>query len=452
MSRVVALVLVLLFMVLARFAFDVSGATFDDALPTLTFGFLMLAAYLVGRDVLARFRIPKITGYIVAGILLGPGVSRLRHGRDRERAQADRRPRAQLHRAGRRRGAAAVRAASSRAQRHAGRLLLTDRDRAARASAAFVAGCAAAAAVPGGGRNLGELLAVAGIVGAFALARSPSSAIAIINECRARGPFTETALGVTVVMDLLVIMIFAVVISFGLVLVNPAATADYAFVFVVAAELVASIAVGIAVGGIISFYIRAVKADLLVFILGIAFMIAFFSGQLGMLLEEFYGLSLHLEPMLISVTAGFWVQNFSQRWLDVHGSDRAQRSLPIYVIFFSLTGAALEIGALRHTWLIACLLVVVRFALIWLASYAGAALAGDPPAFRRLAGLSYVTQAGVSLGLAGIVVRRFPEWGGALATVMVAVIALNQLIGPILLEYALTAVGEARIRSGRRSS
>jgi hypothetical protein len=63
-----------------------------------------------------------------------------------------------------------------------------------------------------------------------------------------------------------------------------------------------------------------------------------------------------------------------------------------------------------------------------------------------------VTQAGVSLGLAGIVVRRFPEWGGALATVIVAVIALNQLIGPILLEYALTAVGEARIRPGRRNS
>jgi hypothetical protein len=246
-------------------------------------------------------------------------------------------------------------------------------------------------------------------------------------------------------------MIFAIVVSFAMVLVNPAATTDYAFLLVVAAELVTSVVVGIAVGGVISFYIRAVKADLLVFILGIAFMIAFFSHQLAMLLEEFYGLSLHLEPMLISVTAGFWVQNFSQggpTFMDRIG----RSSLPIYVIFFSLTGAALEIGALRDTWLIACLLVAVRFVLVWIGSYAGAALAGDPPAFRRLAGLSYVTQAGVSLGLAGIVVRRFPEWGGALATVIIAVIAINQLIGPILLEYALTAVGEARIRPGRRSS
>ena len=425
MSRVVALVLVLLFMVLARFAFD-EAVTFDAALPTLTFGFLMLAAYLAG-DVLSRFKIPKITGYIVAGILLGPEVSNFVTAET----------------------AAELKliddlALSFIALAAGGELRLSELRPRARSvvwtllltvvlvfpgMAAFVAVAQPLLPFVKAGAS-SQLITVAGIIGAFALARSPSSAIAIINECRARGPFTETALGVTVVMDLLVIMLFAVVVSFGLVLVNPATTTDYAFLLVVAAELVTSIVVGIAVGGIISFYIRAVKADLLVFILGIAFMIAFFSHQLGMLLEEFYGLSLHLEPMLISVTAGFWVQNFSQggpTFMDRIG----RSSLPIYVIFFSLTGAALEIGALRDTWLIACLLVVVRFALIWLASYAGAALAGDPPAFRRLAGLSYVTQAGVSLGLAGIVVRRFPEWGGALATVIVAVITINQLIAAI---------------------
>jgi Kef-type K+ transport system membrane component KefB len=446
MSRAVALVLVLLFMVLARFAFD-EAVTFDAALPTLTFGFLMLAAYLAG-DVLARFKIPKITGYIVAGILLGPEVSNFVTAETvGELKLIDDLALSFIALAAG--GELRLSELRPRARSVMWTLLLTVVVVFPGVAAFVVVAQPLLPFVKAGATS--QLITVAGIVGAFALARSPSSAIAIINECRARGPFTETVLGVTVVMDLLVIMLFAVVVSFGLVLVNPATTTDYAFLLVVAAELVASIVVGIAVGGIISFYIRAVKADLLVFILGIAFMIAFFSHQLGMLLEEFYGLSLHLEPMLISVTAGFWVQNFSQGGSTF--MDRIGRSsLPIYVIFFSLTGAALEIGALRHTWLIACLLVVVRFALIWIASYAGAALAGDPPAFRRLAGLSYVTQAGVSLGLAGIVVRRFPEWGGALATVIVAVIAINQLIGPILLETALTAVGEARIRPGRRNS
>ena len=47
--------------------------------------------------------------------------------------------------------------------------------------------------------------------------------------------------------------------------------------------------------------------------------------------------------------------------------------------------------------------------------------------------------------------RSFPEWGVALSTMIVAVIALNQIIGPITFKYALGAVGEARASQGRRT-
>ena len=125
-------------------------------------------------------------------------------------------------------------------------------------------------------------------------------------------------------------------------------------------------------------------------------------------------------------------------------------SLPIYVIFFSITGAALDITVLRETWLFAMLVVGVRAVLIWIGGYGGAALSGDPPIFRRMSGLGFVTQAGVSLGLAGIVMNRFPDWGPALATTIVAIIAINQVIGPVMFKLALGAVGEAR--AGRRPS
>jgi Kef-type K+ transport system membrane component KefB len=255
-------------------------------------------------------------------------------------------------------------------------------------------------------------------------------------------------LGVTVVMDLLVIIVFAVVVSICQALVDPAGAMDFRFVVVVVAEVAGSILGGVVLGRIISFYVRYVRAELLVFILGMAFMVTFLSRQFALLIDELYSISLHLEPMLICVTAGFWVRNFSS------GGDQFMEridrsSLPIYVIFFALTGAALDLGALRETWLIAVLLVVVRFSLIWVGAYFGAVSSGDPPRFRQMSGLSYVTQAGVSLGLAGIVMRRFPEWGGPLATTIVATIALNQIIGPIAFKYALNAVGEARVRPRR---
>jgi Kef-type K+ transport system membrane component KefB len=219
-------------------------------------------------------------------------------------------------------------------------------------------------------------------------------------------------------MDVLVVVVFAGVVSVGQAAVSLGGPMELRFIGVVLLELAGSILGGIALGWVISLYIRYVEA--------------------------------HLEPMLICLTAGFWVQNFSRGGAPLMEKiDRS--SLPIYVIFFSLTGAALNIGALRQTWLVALLLVAVRSALIWLGAFLGASLSGDPSRFRQLSGLSFITQAGVSLGLAGIVMRRFPEWGAALATVIVAVIAINQIIGPVAFKLALGAVGEARAIPGRRS-
>jgi Kef-type K+ transport system membrane component KefB len=407
MIRILALTVVVLFMLLARFPFS-DVAVFADARSTMTFGFLLLAAYLVG-DVLSRFKIPKITGYILAGIVFGPHAFELV-------------------------SSAAVRdlkliddlALTFIALAAGGELRLQELRQRGR-SIALIVLCltvivslgvaaftfAARPLLPFlADRSTAQVLVVAALLGVFAAARSPSSAIAVIHECRARGPFTETVLGATVVMDVLIIFLFAAVVSVGQALAVPGGEMSFRFVNTIGIELAGSVLIGILLGRVISLYIEYVFA---------------------LFLDHFYAASLHLEPMLICVTAGFWVQNFSRSGsLFMEQIDRS--SLPIYVIFFSLTGAALDIGALKETWLIAVTMVAVRFVLIWLGAYLGTSLSRDPPQFRRMAGLSFVTQAGVS----------FPDWGAALATTIVAIIALNQLIGPIAFKYALGAVGEAR--------
>ena len=55
---------------------------------------------------------------------------------------------------------------------------------------------------------------------------------------------------------------------------------------------------------------------------------------------------------------------------------------------------------------------------------------------------TYITQAGVTLGLAKRVHLEFPLWGGYFATVIVACVIINQLIGPLLLRYGLTKSGD----------
>ena len=150
----------------------------------------------------------------------------------------------------------------------------------------------------------------------------------------------------------------------------------------------------------------------------------------------------HLEPLLIAIAAGFTVQNFTGE------GDRLNRalhaiSLPIFVVFFAVAGVVLDLGALAAAWAAALAFAGARMGAASAAGYLGGGLAGEGVAFRRLAGFAFYTQAGVSLGLAQEVARRFPDWGGAAAAFLVACITLNELVGPVAFKFALDRIGES---------
>ena len=68
--------------------------------------------------------------------------------------------------------------------------------------------------------------------------------------------------------------------------------------------------------------------------------------------------------------------------------------------------------------------------------------AKDPPPFRRYSWMGFVTQAGLSIALASQLKDMYPGWGEELATLQIAIITFNQLVGPVLFKAALERVGE----------
>jgi Kef-type K+ transport system membrane component KefB len=162
-------------------------------------------------------------------------------------------------------------------------------------------------------------------------------------------------------------------------------------------------------------------------------------------MEANFAISLHLEPLLICIGAGFTVRNFSESGNDfMAGLERI--SLPIYILFFSLAGASLNLDALRMTWPLAVSLTVVRAAGIFGATWLAGKLNRDPPLHSRVAWMAYLTQAGVAIGLAQMAEGHVPEIGMYLTTIVLAVISINQVVGPITFKMSLNMVGEA----GRR--
>jgi len=293
-------------------------------------------------------------------------------------------------------------------------------------------------------------LAIALMGAAILVARSPSSAIAIINELRARGPFTRLVLGVTITMDVIVILLFAISSSIADVLLDQLGFRLGLVLFVVA-EIVMAAGLGVILGKLVARVSTipvngALKGILL---LACNYLVFPFSSFLHHFSRDSLSMEIFLEPLLVCMVAGFVVTNFSSSRTEVHPVlDLVGQ--PVYVVFFTLVGASLTFGTLVQTWHIALLLFAVRLLGIFVGSVVGGVAGGDPWRLNRISWMTFVTQAGIGLGLAREVAVEFPEWGEAFATMMIAVIIINQLVGPPLFKWALHMAGESHVRAGRR--
>lgn len=275
------------------------------------------------------------------------------------------------------------------------------------------------------------------------VARSPASAIAIINEMRAKGPFTQTVMGVTVVKDVLVIVLFAIIFSFSKSITNDVAF-DFNYILILIAGIVFSILLGYFLGKILSFIVSFKTQHWLktVFVLLVGFSAFIVSDFLQHIADEKLHFQFHLEPLLITIIAGFYVTNYTNYRLDFQRVIEAA-SLPVYVAFFTLTGASISLDVLVNNWYIALFFFGIRIITMIIGSYIGGKLGGDPPKLFKYGWMPYITQAGVALGLVSIISKEFSGWGNELATLLITVIVLNQIVGPPLFKWVLDFVGES---------
>lgn len=288
---------------------------------------------------------------------------------------------------------------------------------------------------------------VAIMVGSIFVARSPSSAIAIINEMRAKGPFTNISLGVTVVIDVLVIIIFTICFSLAGVFVNGTGV-DLNIFLILLLELIAAFAVGMGLSYVLRFIMAYgvydwVKVTLV--LMG-GFGIYFLSHYIRHLSAHHWGVEFHFEPLLACITASFTITNYTKYRPEFQ--KLLHNIAPyVYVAFFTLIGVSMSVDVLITVWFAALLFFGLRLVAMMVGAVAGGLLAKDPVKWLKIGWMPYVTQAGVGLGLATEVANEFPEWGQDFATVVIAVIVLNQILGPPLYKWAISYIGEDHSRA-----
>ena len=268
------------------------------------------------------------------------------------------------------------------------------------------------------------------ILAAISVATSPATVIAVITESKAKGRFTDFVLGVTVFKDIIVVLLFSISISIAEPLILAKSALHLEYLFNVILKLGLSILVGIAAGWLIILYLRFVDKQRILFLLGFIL--------LGIELAQLF----HLEIVLIFMVAGFFVQNFSENGPKLINAIEGS-SLPIYVIFFAIAGANLDIPLFLSNWVIALALVFLRLITTYAGTYVGGKLTNAPAIVNNYGWMGFIGQAGLSLGLSVLVTQAIPgSIGIMIRTLIISTIAINQIIGPILLRFSLFKAGE----------
>jgi Kef-type K+ transport system membrane component KefB len=403
------------------------GEPGDASQWLLTFGFLILAAYSVG-ELATSLRLPKIVGYLAAGLLFGPRVLDV----VTESASHRLAPVSEL--------AIALIAFLAGAElrwsevRDRGRTIL--RLLTAEMGLTFVVMVGAVALMGSRlpfiqGTGVAEVLAFSVLFAAIAVVHSPAVTMALLSETKAGGPVARTTLGVVLVSDVVVVLLFSGALALARWLTPPTGLdAVGASLGSVVWEIGGAVIVGAALGGIVALYLRWIKREL--------FLLALLSAYFGATVAHM----LHVETLLTLLTAGFVAENAS-KWEDGeafrHAMERA--AAPVFVVFFALAGAELAPGTIASAWYLVLPLVVLRIAAIRAGTWLGARWAGAPVE-GRFVWMGLISQAGVGIGLAGAVAQAYPQRGGEMKSVFLAIVAINQVLGPILFRMALSRSGE----------
>lgn len=397
----------------------------------LAFGFLLLAAYFTAK-IVNRFGLPKLTGYIIAGVLSGPfvlGLVTKDMGMSLKVVSNT---------------ATAILALEAGSELNLKKIRPMMRTLRAMTVFAVIGAMFAIAGVLFLMRpwlpmfddmTFQQSLAVCMVIGVALSAQSPAVMMAMLAETRAEGPLSSLMLASVVVADLVVIIVFSIATAVTGAVIGGGV--DFSTTALnVAWELFGSMVFGVAIGMLIGQFLLSVKKGASLFALLICVVVAEI------------GTRVHLDPLIVLLAAGIWLRNFSRADASdlLHGFESAQ--LPVFLVFFALAGSKLDIYALASSIVVVMVIALTRASSFYVGARFACKLTGASDVVTRYAWFGLVPQAGLALALALVLQKTFPSFGNQAAVILFGVVGFNEAVSPVILRAMLMRSGEAGKKQG----
>ncbi|MEG1845311.1 MAG: cation:proton antiporter [Oscillospiraceae bacterium] len=269
------------------------------------------------------------------------------------------------------------------------------------------------------------------VLGAIASATAPAATLMVVRQYKAKGPITQTLLPVVALDDAVCLMLFSILSSIANVLEAGNGFSVYGTLIKPILQIVLSMLLGIALGMVLSvcikyFKSRANRSSLIV-------MIVF----LGVGLSDMLGFS----SLLVCMGIGAALANISPESdavMDI--SDRW--TSPIFMLFFVISGAGLDISILPKIGLVGIIYVLARSFGKYFGAGIGCRIVKSPKTVSKYLGITLLPQAGVAIGMAQLSMTVIPQYGETIRAVILCGTLIYELIGPLLTKIVLKKAGE----------
>ncbi len=276
----------------------------------------------------------------------------------------------------------------------------------------------------------GQSVSFSLVLGAIAAATAPAATIMVIKQYRAKGPVTETLLSVVAIDDATALILFSLSVAVAQALSNGAASLGASLLSPLK-EIGGALVVGAALGFVFLLPLRFFKkaGNRLSLIAAFIF--------LGLGISEWLGLS----DLLLCMAMGAVVANFSA---DVGSIMDLCDGVtpPIFMLFFVASGADLQLSVLPTVGLIGVVYIVLRVVGKYFGAAIGAAMCKCEGAVRKYLGPCLLPQAGVAIGLSLAAGEVVPEHAPQIRAVILCGTLIYELIGPAITKLSLKKAGE----------
>lgn len=266
------------------------------------------------------------------------------------------------------------------------------------------------------------------LLGSISVATAPGVTLLVIREYHARGVLTDTLLAVVAINNALCLVLFRIAfLAHAYTEGEPLAALGLQLF----KELVLSVIIGGAIGGIITFWEQKISdlSELLLVIIG------------GLLVGIGVAREVGVSALMVCLIIGAVTNSLSMMHRLVYAELR-QTEMPFYIAFFVLSGASLHLGELSHLGLLGAAYLIARPVGKAIGARIAAVRTGADKVICDNLGITLLPQAGVAIGMVLTLNEAYPDMGRIVGTVILSSVIIYEGIGPFLTRLGLSRSGE----------